>query len=388
MTTYNPFTITSASGGAFDHKFDAGNPADRGTSFPDFRVDGSTDRSKVWMKSVFLGDPGDTPELGLLIVDGSAGSPNHRTGPYAGSFIYSRAWDTSDQVIAQQPVGISSYIYEGRSAELMFPIITTPTQTNREGAFVISTCPLNHWTPFQRMWVSSLGNLVVAGRSTYEDASISYPYNPTSLGLGQKNSNAPGYANYVDTPGWANLSIVSSDKANNGAIAIRKGSSQTNGFDWKHDHTNNRLELYSVASGTATRQYSIDTNGVHVYGTPVNMTSPLPLVHFAGNDPKMVFEDTAGSPAKTWSFRSADGEFIMRNETDGMDMFKMTVGGGSVFGRLADIATNATDGFMYVPTCAGTPTGTPATVAGHKAMIWDRTNKKLYIHDGSWNAMN
>ena len=50
----------------------------------------------------------------------------------------------------------------------------------------------------------------------------------------------------------------------------------------------------------------------------------------------------------------------------------------------AALATNATDGFLYIPTCAGTPTGTPTAQTGTVAMVFDTTNNKLYIYDGSW----
>jgi hypothetical protein len=48
------------------------------------------------------------------------------------------------------------------------------------------------------------------------------------------------------------------------------------------------------------------------------------------------------------------------------------------------LATNATDGFLYIPTCAGTPTGTPTAHTGRVAIVFDTTNNKLYIYDGSW----
>ena len=50
------------------------------------------------------------------------------------------------------------------------------------------------------------------------------------------------------------------------------------------------------------------------------------------------------------------------------------------------IATDATSGFMYVPTCAGTPTGTPAnTPTGYVPLVVDSTNNKLYFYsNGAW----
>ena len=48
----------------------------------------------------------------------------------------------------------------------------------------------------------------------------------------------------------------------------------------------------------------------------------------------------------------------------------------------AAIATNATDGFFYVPGCAGTPTGTPTAYTGRVPIVVDTTNNKLYFYSG------
>lgn len=55
----------------------------------------------------------------------------------------------------------------------------------------------------------------------------------------------------------------------------------------------------------------------------------------------------------------------------------------------AAIATNATDGFLYLPSCAGVPTGVPTSVTGKIPIVIDSTNNKAYIYSGgSWVALN
>jgi hypothetical protein len=54
-------------------------------------------------------------------------------------------------------------------------------------------------------------------------------------------------------------------------------------------------------------------------------------------------------------------------------------------GAASALATTATDGFLYVPTCAGTPTGTPTAITGMAPIVVDTTNNKLYFYStGVW----
>lgn len=57
---------------------------------------------------------------------------------------------------------------------------------------------------------------------------------------------------------------------------------------------------------------------------------------------------------------------------------------GNVVVNTAAIATTATDGFLYIPSTAGTPTGTPTSYTGRIPMVFDSTNNLLYMYDGSW----
>jgi hypothetical protein len=49
----------------------------------------------------------------------------------------------------------------------------------------------------------------------------------------------------------------------------------------------------------------------------------------------------------------------------------------------SELATNATGGFVHIPSCNGLPSGTPATVlTGAVPMIWDRANLKMSVYTG------
>jgi len=55
--------------------------------------------------------------------------------------------------------------------------------------------------------------------------------------------------------------------------------------------------------------------------------------------------------------------------------------GSTIIGKAA-LATTATSGFLYVPTCAGTPTGVPTAYTGTAPIVVDTTNNKLYFYSG------
>lgn len=58
-----------------------------------------------------------------------------------------------------------------------------------------------------------------------------------------------------------------------------------------------------------------------------------------------------------------------------------------VLGNQSALATNATNGFVYIRTCAGTPTGAPTAFTGHVAIVYDTTNNKFWAYSGSWRSV-
>jgi hypothetical protein len=68
--------------------------------------------------------------------------------------------------------------------------------------------------------------------------------------------------------------------------------------------------------------------------------------------------------------------------TNNTERARITAAGSFVAGASVALATTATDGFLYVPTCAGAPTGTPTAITGMAPIIVDTTNNKLYFRSG------
>jgi hypothetical protein len=76
------------------------------------------------------------------------------------------------------------------------------------------------------------------------------------------------------------------------------------------------------------------------------------------------------------------GAYPMQFATNDIERARITANGSFVAGAQVALATTATDGFLYVPTCAGTPTGTPTAITGMAPIVVNTTNNKLYFYSG------
>lgn len=89
--------------------------------------------------------------------------------------------------------------------------------------------------------------------------------------------------------------------------------------------------------------------------------------HNGQDAPKFPFTNLADVPI---SYYGSAGRSVVVNDTANLLQFS-----GGV------LATTATAGFIYLPTCAGTPTGTPAS--GKGAIVYDTTANKIWVYNGT-----
>ena len=73
----------------------------------------------------------------------------------------------------------------------------------------------------------------------------------------------------------------------------------------------------------ATTDSTIFDNGNVGIGT----ASPLSVLHLAANDPKLYFEDVAGTPRGSYSIRNTDGSLRIRDESAGIDRITVNANG-------------------------------------------------------------
>lgn len=155
--------------------------------------------------------------------------------------------------------------------------------------------------------------------------------------------------------------------------------------DFQHDTagiTHADVRAFSAILNTNTGT-SVITNGYGYYFRNGTNSGTCTNKH-------AFYTEAVSGGTNNYAFRSAGAGLISIGDTT--TSASVLLAGGMQFAtgknlRLgtAAIATNATDGFLYVSTCAGTPTGTPTTLAGTAPIVIDTTNHKLYFYSGgSW----
>lgn len=77
-------------------------------------------------------------------------------------------------------------------------------------------------------------------------------------------------------------------------------------------------------------------------------------------------------------------------QTGGVNRVLIDLAGNVVLNDTGSaLSTSATDGFTWLPTCAGTPTGTPGNPTGASPVVLDTTGSKLWAYIGSsWTNLS
>ncbi|MAH51572.1 hypothetical protein CMI37_37495 [Candidatus Pacearchaeota archaeon] len=89
-----------------------------------------------------------------------------------------------------------------------------------------------------------------------------------------------------------------------------------------------------------------------------------------------------GNGAHYWAYAVSDTADTV---VSWLPVLQTTALGSTLIGN-GGIATNSTDGFPYIPSMAGAPSGTPTDHSNRSAIVHDTTNNRLYVYDHVSNA--
>lgn len=178
-----------------------------------------------------------------------------------------------------------------------------------------------------------------------------------------------------------------------GAMAVNTSHcSLWNGgnYQWSNDTTpNGSADLILRRAAAATLQFgAADVNGSAVAQTlraqsavtgtdqnAANFTIQGSRQTGAGSTGQLIFQTSPklASGATQGSYVTA-----LTFTAPAVNMQPSTVLGNQA------LATTATDGFLYICTGAGAPSGVPTAFTGRVALYYDTTGHQLYIYDGAW----
>ena len=241
-----------------------GTPKGLNTAFPEFEFYSDLAQPKFYTRSIFLADPGDTPELALQAVGGTYDSPTAVGFAYhLGGFVYALHHDgtatTPQGPLMSGGVDVSGqYPYMGRSGEIAFPNWQIPTQTKRGGGVLFETCPVDTIVSIQRAYYTPDGGHVSLYRAAFEDTGVAYPWNPANYQ--HHTRSAPGAHNFANTPALGNYTAIMTDRANGAVLAGRRYGDLNTGFALSWENAGNVFNIDRVVSGNKIRAISIFTS--------------------------------------------------------------------------------------------------------------------------------
>lgn len=132
-------------------------------------------------------------------------------------------------------------------------------------------------------------------------------------------------------------------------------------------------------------------------GTPtaISGSTAVGVITFAGYNGS-AYDTVASITARTngtLAGTGAPGFLVLSTTGTGSSVptqrLKIDSEGNVVVGGVSALVTNATDGFLYVPTTAGTPSGTPTTYTGAAATVVNSSANALYFYsNGAWRSTN
>jgi hypothetical protein len=217
-----------------------------------------------------------------------------------------------------------------------------------------------------------------------KQASAGAAFTVGAVAVGELSGLGTGVATFLATPSSANLLAAVTDETGTGALVFANTPTLV-------------TPNIGVATGTSlnmTGALTLDGSGGQI--TITNNTSAFGVnagafeINSSSGSELGIRLVAGGAGGRAWgTFSTAGASGLGQGKlafydattsgTAGMRMF-IDGSGNVVIGNNGALATTATDGFLYIPTCAGTPTGDSTDYSGTLPLVYDTSGNKLWIN--------
>lgn len=239
--------------------------------------------------------------------------------------------------------------------------------TNSTNAIYISSAQVVGVGVTPSTWASGWGKIIEIGGNGNALISTS----GTDVRLYMNNYyNASANNTYART-GAASLYIMSTSGQHQWYTAPSGTAGTSPTFTQRMTLDNNG---YLLIGGTSAVYASANRGAVEVNGASQSMFAN----NIAGTNGGYVYHD--GTNYSLMNVKSGSTTIGTNNTT------KITVDtNGNMYGLAG--TTSMTNGFMYIPSAAGAPSGVPTAVSGRVPMYYDSTNNFFYVYNGAWKKI-
>ncbi len=154
--------------------------------------------------------------------------------------------------------------------------------------------------------------------------------------------------------------------------------------------TDGTLHVHTATAGNTTANVNADDlvveNSGHTGISILSGNTSVGSLYFGDDGDDLAGVVNYDHNTNIMNVGTVQGSAVTRIYSGNANVTAVFDASGSIHVGTAALATNATDGFLYISSMAGAPSGTPTDHSNLSAIVHDTTNNRIYLYDHVSNA--